>query len=281
MMPRLFKLSISLLLFAADYTSSWIAAVLGRPRPVRRVVIYYHAVRPAQRARFARQMDDLMRVTTPVHLTRRPAVPSSTTEVVVTFDDGFVSVVEEALPELRRRGIPCTIFIPTGCLGQRPSWLERVHPDGNEVVMSASLARSLAADVLVQLGSHSVVHPNFRLLDDEAVRRELALSKADLERVIGGPVATFSFPYGAWDERSVEIARQVGYSGVFTIEPSTGQVGQQTFRTGRTRIDLDDWRLELRLKALGSYRWLATASALKRRMLGTVERRHERTWQQA
>jgi peptidoglycan/xylan/chitin deacetylase (PgdA/CDA1 family) len=125
------------------------------------------------------------------------------------------------------------------------------------------------------MGSHPIVHPNFCLLDAGTARRELAQSKADLERVIGRPVSTFSFPYGAWDERSVELARQVGYSGVFTIEPSTGRAGQQMFRTGRTRIDLDDWPLEFRLKALGAYSWLATASALKRRIRAIVDRRHD------
>jgi len=42
----------------------------------------------------------------------------------VTFDDGFVSVVDNALPELEARRIPMTFFVPTGSWGQRPCWVK-------------------------------------------------------------------------------------------------------------------------------------------------------------
>jgi peptidoglycan/xylan/chitin deacetylase (PgdA/CDA1 family) len=92
------------------------------------VVLYYHAVRPEERASFGRQMDELLSIGSPIRADRREPLQPGRRYVAVTFDDGFVSVVENALPELRDRRIPCTIFVPTGSLGTRPSWLNSRTP---------------------------------------------------------------------------------------------------------------------------------------------------------
>src|SRR5919197_6239381 len=42
---------------------------------------------------------------------------AATSDVRITFDDGNASDVEEALPELRRRGLTATFFVVAGRLG--------------------------------------------------------------------------------------------------------------------------------------------------------------------
>lgn len=271
-LPRIIKLVISLSVAGADVLSSAITRTVGRRVGTQRVVLYYHAIPANLRSQFASQMDQLMRLTEPVDIEDNDGWGSGRRQSAVTFDDAFVSVVDNALPELRARGIPCTIFVPTGSLGRRPGWIDTSHPDGGEVVASAELLRAIASDPLVGVGSHSVSHPNFRRIDDGQARDELSRSKTVLEELLGQPVQWFSFPHGAYTARSLELARECGYAHVVTIEPEQLSGGLKNFSVGRVRVEPSDWPLEFRLKAIGAYRWMLHASALKRRVHGLLRR---------
>ena len=60
----------------------------------------------------------------------------------VTFDDAFVSVIDNAPPELAKREMPCTIFVPVAALGRRPvgPWKRIMRPD--EIVADPELVKS-------------------------------------------------------------------------------------------------------------------------------------------
>jgi peptidoglycan/xylan/chitin deacetylase (PgdA/CDA1 family) len=77
---------------------------------------------------FEEQMDVLRTAAVPVALAslweglRSRSLPRRS--VVVTFDDGYADVVRHAVPVLERRGIPATVFVVSGSLGQRFWWDE-------------------------------------------------------------------------------------------------------------------------------------------------------------
>ena len=126
------------------------------------MVLYYHAVRASARRQFAAQMDKLARLSVPVDIEGTDFLRAGRRYSAVTFDDAFMSVVDNALPELRARRIPCMIFVPTGSIGRRPSWIGPSHDDAAEVVASAEVLRTVADQPLVRIGSHSISHPDFR-----------------------------------------------------------------------------------------------------------------------
>jgi peptidoglycan/xylan/chitin deacetylase (PgdA/CDA1 family) len=258
-MKRLLKLAISLLVHGGDILVAFALRLLGRrPRPSC-VVIYYHAVDPGQRARFARQMDDLLRLAKPIPagLSGLPDSPAHC--CAVTFDDGFVSVLENALPELELRNIPVTFFVPTGSLGGSPAWVKAASPARHQRVLSAEQLARLKDHRLLAIGSHSISHPSFLELDPAQARRELEQSKTQLEAILGHNVGLFSFPHGACDSQTIALARAAGYQRVFTINPCNAFTGSDNFVIGRVLVDPADWPLEFRLKILGAYRWLAKA----------------------
>ena len=267
---RLVKLLISLSVACVDWVSAAIRRLFGGQPATECVVLYYHAVRAAERRQFASQMDALARLSVPVDIEDTEPLPKGRRYSAVTFDDAFISVVENALPELRARRIPCTIFVPTGSIGRHPSWIGPSHEDAGEVVASAEVVRTIADQPLVRIGSHSVSHPDFRRLDDGQARDEFTRSKATLEEILGREVKSFSFPHGAHTQRSLDLARQCGYARVFTIDPVQLTDPREGFAVGRVRVEANDWPIEFRLKALGAYRWMSRASALKRDLLGIV-----------
>ena len=61
----------------------------------------YHGVTSKERNKFARQMDELIRLSNPVFPDIKGPLISNHHYIAVTFNDGFQSVIENALPELR------------------------------------------------------------------------------------------------------------------------------------------------------------------------------------
>jgi peptidoglycan/xylan/chitin deacetylase (PgdA/CDA1 family) len=201
-------------------------------------------------------MDQLVKSTLPFAAGAPESMRPERWHAAVTFDDGFHSVVENAVPELEKRSIPFTVFVPSGCLGARPSWIgDPGHPAWEERVVSTSELRALAALPLATVGSHSVTHPNLLALPPACARRELAQSRLQLQAAADATIDLFSFPHGAHDEALLTEARRTGYRRVFTIAPMIVDHGQDSFVIGRVAADPDDWPMEFRLKLAGAYRW--------------------------
>jgi peptidoglycan/xylan/chitin deacetylase (PgdA/CDA1 family) len=183
--------------------------------------------------------------------------------VAITFDDGFLSVIENAVPELFVRKIPSTLFIPTGYFSQYPNCID--DEEGKDRVTADQLG-SLNKD-LVTIGSHSVTHPDLLLLSEEDARRELCESKRELESILGQAISLFAFPHGAYNQALVELSRHVGYERVFTIMPNLAFSKADEYVTGRFDVSPTDWHLEFKLNLLGAYRWLPFAFLVKRKAL--------------
>jgi peptidoglycan/xylan/chitin deacetylase (PgdA/CDA1 family) len=266
-MKRLLKLSISAVVWAWD---SFIRVFVKLGLMTARgscVVLYYHGILERDKTRFAAQMDLLLRHAKPIPADNHQPLAAAGRYAAVTFDDGFVSVIQNALPALESRGIPATLFVPTGSLGRNPIWIRDPHvPASREIVLSPEQLKALAGNRVMAIGSHSVNHVNLLKLDPAKARAELADCKATLETILGTDIPLFSFPHGAHNERLIKEAKAIGYRRVFTISPTRAFTTADEFVTGRTLADPSDWDLEFVLKTLGAYRWMSAASALKRRI---------------
>jgi len=264
---RLIKLLISAFYLAGDHFLKGIYSIFGKKLPGSCVVLYYHVVTKDQRSSFARQMDDIIKYARPVSTSSKSHLETGAHHVAVTFDDAFVCIIENALPELLQRNIPSTIFVPTGYLGRYSGWIKNeARQNAQQTVMSENQLRELKAIDMVSIGSHCVTHANLLLLNEQDAKNEIIKSKHDLENILQEGVKTLSFPHGAFNHTHVEFAREVGYKRVFSILPKCAFSGSDEYVTGRVRVDTTDWRLEFRLKLFGAYRWLPVAFALKHKM---------------
>jgi peptidoglycan/xylan/chitin deacetylase (PgdA/CDA1 family) len=263
-MKRLIILAISLVVRCVDFGVRTASRLLGRTPPPCCAVLYYHEIEPDQRGKFARQMDEIVRLTQVIRADQRWRLEPGRYYSAITFDDGFVSVLENALPEMEARGIPATLFIPTGYLGKRPEWIrDPAFPGYHQKVMSADQLAGFKDHPLFSLESHSCSHPDFLKLDEDQARSEFRESKTHLERILGKKVTQFSFPYGAHDSRLVELALEAGYERVFTVEPRAAFADADEAATGRVAANPGDWPIEFRLKLLGAYRWRAHGPRLR------------------
>jgi peptidoglycan/xylan/chitin deacetylase (PgdA/CDA1 family) len=253
---RVVKLAASLVFYSAGRLWHRLRQVAGKPSPGTCVVLYYHAVPAEQRARFARQMQVLLRCAKPVKAETETPLENGVHHAAVVFHDAFVSVCDNALPELAKLGIPSTLFVPSGYLGQQQGWIkDKNHSDYKEVVVDAARLKSFDTG-LVSIGSHTVSHADLSALSSRQAREELDRSRTALEAILGRKVGMFAFPYGRFNGDLTNLSRQVGYHRVFTIRPDMAFSTEREYVTGSCAVSPTDWELEFKLKLLGAYHWL-------------------------
>lgn len=127
--------------------------------------------------------------------------------VLLTFDDGYRSVRDVALPWLLRFGYPAVVFVPTGFIGGCNSF--DAEPEPAEAICDWDDLRELErAGLAVQ--SHGVSHRRFSELTVAEQEVELRRSKAVLEGSLQRPIEVFAYPYGdgGADQRGLLSALQ-------------------------------------------------------------------------
>jgi peptidoglycan/xylan/chitin deacetylase (PgdA/CDA1 family) len=246
---RSVKLAVSSVVFATDSLVGLALPARRRGRRASGVVLMYHDVPERHRERFARQCAAMVDLAEPADL---PSMDGrdGTWKVAVTFDDGFRSFADVALPALEAHGIPSTLFVPT-------EWSRRAEvpaePDGWPVPLTPAEVAALPATV--EVGSHSRNHVRLPTLDDATLHDELAGSREDLTATSGRTVRFHAFPFGEHDDRVDTAARVAGYERCFGIVPT--EVTDDGFVVGRVQVEPTDWPIEFRLKVLGAYRWMS------------------------
>jgi len=268
---RLVKLGISIAFFTITGLGSFLSWVVGKQKKASCVILYYHCVEQQHRAQFARQMDVLLRTAVPVRVGGREDLACGSRYAAVTFDDGFKSVADNAVPELIKRGIPATIFVTSDLLGQTPGWAG--YPGR---FMSLEELRELPRSI-IDLGSHTRTHPFLPRLDEQKASDEIGTSRMKLGEMLGTECTLFAFPYGAFTPGLVNVCRRAGYQRIFTTLPYPANLGPNEFVSGRVTVEPTDWQIEFALKLRGAYRWLPLAFDAKRKLKSLLVRKAEFT----
>ena len=132
---------------------------------------------------------------------------------VLTFDDGWLDGLTVATPLLTKLGVRATFFLCPGLWGGHD---QRMGSAGH--VLDVAQARELSAAGM-DLGAHSMTHPDLRTLDDGALRTELVDSKAAVEAITGRPCRAFAYPFGLHNRRVRRAVVDAGFSLAFTFRP--------------------------------------------------------------
>ncbi|MBE0506444.1 MAG: polysaccharide deacetylase family protein [Marinospirillum sp.] len=217
---------ISLLLLAVVFFSSNLSANTPETPPVadrfHAAILMYHHVSTrtppstsTSPANFVAHLDMLERDGFQVwpldrvvqHLQRRRPMPDKI--AVITFDDGYISVYEEALPILKARELPFTIFV-----NAQP--IEEKRP----LHMSWAQLRA-AKDAGAIIANHTLSHTHMvRKLDDESqqdwqtrMTREIEENQQLIEKNLGATPKYLAYPYGEYTPELQELVRRLGYVG--------------------------------------------------------------------
>jgi len=179
-----------------------------------------------------------------------PPLPSR--PVLVTFDEGYATLLTAALPVLQRHEIPIVAFVWSDPVEQRSltwydavvraesedevermkrlpydEWRRRSASHATRVAdtdpcapLSAAQVRWLAAVPNVEIGGHTASHPILAQAMPEQQREEIERNKSRLETWTGRPVRAFAYPNGQpgddYTPETVKLVEQLGFDFGFT-----------------------------------------------------------------
>jgi peptidoglycan/xylan/chitin deacetylase (PgdA/CDA1 family) len=113
--------------------------------------------------------------------------------VLLTFDDGYRSMRQVALPYLLRFGYPAVLFVPTDFIGKCNEFDAGFEP--KEAICDWDDLRELEYHG-ISIQSHGASHRRFSQLAPAELEDELLRSKATLEAGLGKAVEVIAYPYG-------------------------------------------------------------------------------------
>jgi peptidoglycan/xylan/chitin deacetylase (PgdA/CDA1 family) len=206
--------------------------------------------------KFAREMRFLARFCKVVPLDDVVAgrIPHGRPTVAITFDDGYASVLEHAVPVLHRYGFVATCFVPTYWIGRQNGWDTFTPSDCPLPILDADGLRALdAAGVAVE--SHGHRHAPLGEIPAEDAATDIATSREVLAGVLGRPPRFLAYPYGSQSAAARAAAEAAGFAAAFSI----GQRDAGPFGRERVTIRPTDPMALFAFKTSGVY--LATRNS--------------------
>jgi peptidoglycan/xylan/chitin deacetylase (PgdA/CDA1 family) len=173
--------------------------------------------------------------------------PLSEKAVVITFDDGYLNNLENALPVLKEFGFRAVLFVVTNALGRDNFW----HDPASETripMLSWEQVKALH-EAGWEVGSHTLNHPRLSRLSPSDVRKELVESRDEIERRLGRRPVTFANPYGdAADLPAVQAAiKEAGYRWAVSVHQGKADTAGNPYCLKRIFVRGDDSLLDFHL----------------------------------
>lgn len=153
---------------------------------------------------------------------RRADVPTCNV-FLLTFDDGYASLADQAYPVLADLGFTATTFLISDYVGKTNTWDVRYtwnrlpHLTWRDVEQWRARGFSF--------GSHGATHRRLTWLDHAAAQEDLRRSRDVLVARLGSDAGrAVAYPFGAVDDRVMALARTAGYELGFGGVKGTGDL---------------------------------------------------------
>ena len=144
--------------------------------------------------------------------------------IILTFDDGYLDNYQNAYPILEEFGFKGTFFIPTEFIDF-----------GREGYMNWEQIEEMAANGH-RMEPHSRTHPDLRDRRHEFLIWEILGPIETLEAHIGYKPRYFSYPAGQYDEKVINILRELDMWGAVTTMGGTWHGFEDRFEWTRVRV---------------------------------------------
>lgn len=146
--------------------------------------------------------------------------------IIITFDDGFKDNYNNAFSVIKKYNIPIYIFLISDAINLK-------------CFLNWDQILEMKRTGLVLFGNHTKDHPSIRSLTYDEIRSQILDANKDLQKNLDN-IEIFSYPYGEFDSRAVEIVKNAGFKyGVTIIEGINDQYSNPFLLKRISILDLD------------------------------------------
>ena len=143
--------------------------------------------------------------------------------IIITFDDGDISVYTTAFPIMQKYGLTGVTYIVGNYMGT----------DG---YMDAGQIKELAAAGW-EVGSHSRSHRDLTKLQPDVQYMEIVEARKVLQKATGSPVLTFAYPFGFVNSSVGKYAHNAGYIAAMGLGYTSDQGKSNLFWLQRRDVN--------------------------------------------
>ena len=131
-------------------------------------------------------------------------------KIILTFDDCPKHLFDFAIPELQKRKMKASFYMPTAHIGGTNSWDTEEGRAKVELMNEAELKE--LSRLGMEVGAHSHHHIRLKGIEEAALRFEVRECKKILESITGKEVCSFAYPFGSVPKNYRAILAAAGYS---------------------------------------------------------------------
>lgn len=154
--------------------------------------------------------------------------------VGITFDDGYLNNLTQALPVLQKHGFSSTCYAVSSLLGRTNAWDEKIGIAQTPLMDAVQLGEWVKGGQ--EIGSHTRSHLDLQAAGDADARADMAAGCSELETATGVPVQHFCYPYGRYDARHVAMAEELGFASSTTTARSRVHGGMAMLELPRVPV---------------------------------------------
>ncbi|MGB8816669.1 MAG: polysaccharide deacetylase family protein [Rhizobiaceae bacterium] len=166
--------------------------------------------------------------------------------VLITFDDGLQDFATGAMPVLQRYGLSATLYVVSGCVGGQSHWLAPLGEGNRPMLTWEELSNVRAAGI--EIGAHTMSHPQLDILNPAQAQKEISLSKSVLENGLGALILSFAYPHGYASATTRMLVRKAGFTSACRVRHALSSQDEDCYALSRiimTRDMDDDYILKL------------------------------------
>lgn len=171
--------------------------------------------------------------------------------VIVSFDDGFLSVYESTAPIMEKYGIKGNVYLPTGYIGNDPHFMDW---DMVQKLQEGSF----------EMQAHTHSHVDVRTLDEQALQEQIKASDELFREKLGYLPRAFCLPFGTYDRASVKAICKTGrYEYILGSYYGDLRLGKKDRVLPRIGISNDDTMEDFAAKLQGKRNWKGPLQRLR------------------